>query len=92
MRQSKLRLYWGQDYEPIERYTSHVTFRRCTRGWLMPGGNAILLPSTEGIVALYPTSPSGTRPSVQQLPSVSYLPQRPIKVVELTWTQLLHAT
>ena len=58
----------------------------------MPGGNAILLPSTEGIVALYPTSPSGIRPSVQQLPSVSYLPQRHVKVVEPTWTQLLQTT
>jgi len=60
VRQSRLRLRWGQSYELAGRHTSN-DFLEHTEMWLMSGGN----------VALHRVTPPGTRLSVERDPFVS---------------------
>ena len=70
VRQSRLRLRWGQSYEPAGRHTSN-DFLEHTEMWLMSGGNVILFVSVFGNVALHRVTPPGTRLSVERDPFVS---------------------
>ncbi|KAF9645675.1 hypothetical protein BDM02DRAFT_3271535 [Thelephora ganbajun] len=90
VRQSKLRSYWGQEYEPAKRYTSYDGFPRYARAWLMPGGTAILLVSIQGSAALHRIPPPGTQPSIEAVPFATHQVE-PSLHDHVSWVRFLPA-